>query len=78
MIKQTTEAKIEFHEQYWSKVSDEGELMVDGVNCMLISSHTAKSFIKLLLNPHPSQRPTAQQALNNHVSHESIIYIILR
>ncbi|KAG1898682.1 kinase-like domain-containing protein [Suillus fuscotomentosus] len=49
MIRETTEAKIEFHERYWSKVSDE-----------------AKTFIKLLLNPHPSQRPTAQQALNNH------------
>lgn len=49
MIRETTEAKVEFHERYWSKVSDE-----------------AKAFIKLLLNPDPSQRPTAQQALNNH------------
>lgn len=49
MIRETTEAKIEFHERYWSKVSNE-----------------AKSFIKLLLNTDPSQRPTAQQALNDH------------
>lgn len=34
MIRETTEAKIEFHERYWSKVSDEGKLMVDGVSCM--------------------------------------------
>jgi len=49
MIRETTEANIEFHERYWSKVSDE-----------------AKTFIKALLNPDPSQRPTAQQALNSH------------
>lgn len=49
MIRETTEAKIEFHERYWSKVSDE-----------------AKAFIKLVLNPDPSQRPTAHQALDNH------------
>ena len=24
MIKETTEARIEFHERYWSKISDEG------------------------------------------------------
>jgi hypothetical protein len=34
MIRETTEAKIEFHERYWSKVSNEGALMVDGVSCM--------------------------------------------
>ncbi|KAG1781206.1 kinase-like domain-containing protein [Suillus placidus] len=49
MIRETTEANIEFHERFWSKISDE-----------------AKTFIKLLLNLDPSQRPTAQQALNNH------------
>ena len=26
MIKETTEARIEFHERYWSKISDEGEV----------------------------------------------------
>ncbi|KAJ8589614.1 kinase-like protein [Rhizopogon salebrosus TDB-379] len=49
MIRETTEAKIEFHEQYWSKISNE-----------------AKAFIKALLNPNASQRPTARQALNSH------------
>lgn len=24
MVRETTEARIEFHERYWSKVSDEG------------------------------------------------------
>lgn len=35
MIRETTEAKIEFHERYWSKVSNEGALMFDGVSCAL-------------------------------------------
>jgi hypothetical protein len=29
----------------------------------------AKIFIKLLLNPDPTKRPTALEAYNNHVSH---------
>ncbi|KAF9235088.1 kinase-like domain-containing protein [Melanogaster broomeanus] len=49
MIRETTEAKIEFHERYWTKVSDE-----------------AKIFIKLLLNPDPTKRPTAHEAYNHH------------
>ncbi|KAF8547979.1 Pkinase-domain-containing protein [Imleria badia] len=56
MIKETTDARIEFHERYWSKISDE-----------------AKIFIKLLLNPDPTQRPTAAEAYNNHwlTAHEA-------
>ncbi|KAI9567840.1 kinase-like domain-containing protein [Boletus coccyginus] len=49
MIKETTEARIEFHERYWSKISDQ-----------------AKILIKLLLNPNPTQRPTALEAYSNH------------
>jgi len=49
MIKETTEARIEFHERYWCKISDQ-----------------AKIFIKLLLNPDPTKRPTALEAYNNH------------
>ncbi|KAH7890247.1 kinase-like domain-containing protein, partial [Phlebopus sp. FC_14] len=56
IIRETTEAKIEFHERYWSKVSDE-----------------AKGFIKLMLNPEPSLRLTAEQAYNHHwlTTHEA-------
>ncbi|KAG6370677.1 Pkinase-domain-containing protein [Boletus reticuloceps] len=56
MIKETTDARIEFHERYWSKISDE-----------------AKIFIKLLLNPDPTRRPTATEAYNNHwlTAHEA-------
>ncbi|PIL30869.1 transporter [Ganoderma sinense ZZ0214-1] len=49
LIRETTEAKIEFHERYWSNVSD-----------------VAKDFVKALLNPDPSKRPTAEEALNHH------------
>lgn len=69
MIRETTEAKIEFHERYWSKVSDEGALLNGSISAdTQLIRRSAKSFIKLLLNPDPSQRPTVQQALNSHVS----------
>lgn len=48
MVKETTQAKIEFHDRYWKNVSVE-----------------AKDFIKSLLNPDPSKRPTAAEALNS-------------
>ncbi|KAH9475741.1 Calcium/calmodulin-dependent protein kinase [Psilocybe cubensis] len=46
LIKETTAAKIEFHDRYWKNVSSE-----------------AKAFIKSLLNPDSTNRPTAAQAL---------------
>ncbi|EOR01424.1 hypothetical protein E3P92_01584 [Wallemia ichthyophaga] len=48
LIKETNRGKIEFHERYWSKVSDH-----------------AKDFVKALLQPDPSKRLTAEQALNH-------------
>jgi len=48
LIRETTEAQVEFHERYWSNVSPE-----------------AKDFIKTLLNPDPSKRPTAEEALKH-------------
>ncbi|KAI0638956.1 kinase-like domain-containing protein [Trametes polyzona] len=48
LIRETTAAKIEFHERYWGNVSAE-----------------AKDFVKSLLNPDPSKRPTAEEALKH-------------
>ncbi|KAF9563471.1 Pkinase-domain-containing protein [Agrocybe pediades] len=48
LIKETTTAKIEFHDRYWKNISVE-----------------AKTFIKTLLNPDSSQRPTASEALKD-------------
>ncbi|KAL0579092.1 Calmodulin-dependent protein kinase cmk2 [Marasmius crinis-equi] len=48
LIKETTEAKIEFHERYWKNVSNE-----------------AKTFIRRLLNPDPTKRPTASETFDD-------------
>jgi len=48
LIRETMEAKIEFHTKYWKNVSDE-----------------AKAFIKRLLNLDPTERPTAEVALDD-------------
>ncbi|TIA86774.1 hypothetical protein E3P99_03573 [Wallemia hederae] len=48
LIQETNRGKIEFHDRYWSKVSDH-----------------AKDFVKALLQPDPSLRPTAEQALQH-------------
>ncbi|KAI0325637.1 Pkinase-domain-containing protein [Cubamyces sp. BRFM 1775] len=48
LIRETTEARVEFHERYWSNVSDE-----------------AKDFVRSLLNPDPTKRPTAEEALKH-------------
>ncbi|KAF5386526.1 hypothetical protein D9757_005933 [Collybiopsis confluens] len=48
LIRETKEAKIEFHDRYWKNVSAE-----------------AKDFIKRLLNPDPTKRPSAQEAFDD-------------
>ncbi|PFH46839.1 hypothetical protein AMATHDRAFT_68963 [Amanita thiersii Skay4041] len=48
LIRDTTEAKVEFHERYWKNVSS-----------------LAKDFIRTLLNPDPSKRPSAAEALDH-------------
>ncbi|KAJ3992005.1 CAMK/CAMK1 protein kinase [Lentinula boryana] len=45
LIRETTEAKIEFHDRYWKNVSPQ-----------------AKTFIKRLLSPDPTHRPSAAEA----------------
>jgi len=67
VIRQTTEARVDFHDGYWKKVSDEG---TPGTNRGLwewayqtfVPSITAKSFIRALLHPNPARRLTAEQA----------------
>ncbi|KZV75221.1 Pkinase-domain-containing protein [Peniophora sp. CONT] len=48
LVRETTEAKIEFHDRYWKAVSSE-----------------AKAFIRALLSPDPTLRPTASEALKH-------------
>ncbi|KAG5642130.1 hypothetical protein DXG03_003580 [Asterophora parasitica] len=48
LTRETTEAKIEFHERYWKNTSQQ-----------------AKDFIRALLHPDPTKRPTAQQAYDD-------------
>ncbi|KAJ7202057.1 kinase-like domain-containing protein [Mycena pura] len=67
LMKETMEAKIEFHTKYWKNVSDPGvslsffacDLPTDSGRC------TAKAFVKRLLNANPAKRPTAEEALND-------------
>ncbi|KAI0280894.1 kinase-like domain-containing protein [Russula aff. rugulosa BPL654] len=54
--RQTTEARINFHDRYWKNVSDEAY----SDNC---SRTHSKRFIRALLNPDPARRLTAEQAL---------------
>lgn len=71
MIKETTKAKVEFHERYWANVSNPGPsrpsslpnlaLKADGWVMMV----AAKDFIKSLIKADPSARPTATEALNH-------------
>ncbi|PSS37194.1 hypothetical protein PHLCEN_2v965 [Hermanssonia centrifuga] len=56
LIRETTEAKIEFHERYWKNISQE-----------------AKDFILALLNPDPTKRLTADEAIRHRwlTSHQA-------
>lgn len=62
LIRETTNAKVEFHERYWKNISSEGEIFPPKVP-FTYNISLAKTFIKSLLNPDPSQRPSAAQAL---------------
>ena len=70
LVRETMAAKIEFHDRYWKNVSQEGATTS---RTILLTTHTsaqkylAKNFIKSLLNPSPTKRPTAADALADHV-----------
>ena len=67
LIKETTEAKIEFHERYWQNVSTLGTPEFFFTNLFLLIRHTAKDFITSLLNPDPTRRLSAEEALKHPV-----------
>ena len=66
LVRQTTEAKITFHDRYWNNVSEEGKK-----ESPLCATHkkvspplaAAKGFIRALLDPDPARRLSAEQAL---------------
>jgi calcium/calmodulin-dependent protein kinase I len=68
VIRQTTEARVDFHDRYWKNVSDEG---TPGNQSWIVGMLTfgpyitAKSFIRALLHPNPARRLTAEQALSH-------------
>lgn len=74
LVRQTTEAKIMFHDRYWNNVSEEGKRslratciakyrLTPGTLSHALPRHTAKAFIRALLDPDPARRLTAEQAL---------------
>lgn len=68
LVRETTLGKIEFHEQYWKNVSNEGRCYRFISNSIqLLKILLAKDFIKRLLNVDPSKRPTADEATKDPV-----------
>ncbi|KAF8708348.1 Serine/Threonine protein kinase, catalytic domain, partial [Rhizoctonia solani] len=91
LVEETMRARIEFHQSFWSHISQNGKLSLIRSLDLPVSVNTfvclfgwvqwalaraaltqctsiancslAKDFIKHLLNPDPSQRPTAEEAL---------------
>lgn len=70
LVRETMAARIQFHDRYWKNVSQEGAVSSCAAIHPLIrqfENPLAKHFIKLLLSPDPSKRPTATGALSAHV-----------
>ena len=80
LMKETTEAKIEFHDRYWKSFSSQGMfrplVTQDVVTSPPISS--AKNFILDLLNPDSSKRLTAAEALQHPVSRPPLTCLPVR
>ncbi|CAE6415305.1 unnamed protein product [Rhizoctonia solani] len=62
LIEETKRARIEFHHSFWSHISQNECFIILSIFCFAYTV-SAKDFIKHLLNPDPSQRPTAEEAL---------------
>lgn len=65
LVRETMAAKIEFHERYWKSVSQEGatdSYATHSQHSLIGLKSLAKDFIKTLLNPDPTKRPTAADA----------------
>jgi calcium/calmodulin-dependent protein kinase I len=68
LVQETLRAHIEFQDRYWKNVSAEGESIYShhaAWRSVLSDISSAKKFILDLLNADPSQRPTAQAALQH-------------
>ena len=70
VIRQTTEAMVNFHDRYWKNVSDEGTPEIDrglweSSYLIFVPYTTAKNFIRALLHPNPARRLTAEEALSH-------------
>jgi len=70
VIRQATQARVDFHDRYWKGVSDEGTPWTGrGLwECAYLTSApsiTAKNFIRALLHPTPARRLTAKQVLSH-------------
>lgn len=73
LFNETTRAKVEFHEKYWSKVSSQAKGTTDigrincYVSCMADLMALSTDFILALVRADPASRLTADQALAHPV-----------
>lgn len=82
LIRETTDAKVEFHERYWKNVSDKGEFSSSHPHPFFLFAvlmrtirSPAKNFIRALLNPDPIKRPTAAEASADPVCFDLSLFL---